>query len=347
MLDRMGYNFSLKIAGKHITLQKYNQVHSFNFTDKPKTAVLKIVKGSSTRQKDNFIKSITRARKRLFDLIACNVNQVPDYYGIIQRPKFWTLTFAENITDLQEANSEFTKFNKRLSYYLYGESRNVLKYVCVPEFQKRGAVHFHVLYFNLPYIKQDEFQEIWGNGFTFVESVSEKDEIEDFAKYISKYINKENSKGEDNFSLYLDKDLLNQKRYFSSRGLIKPSVYKLNIDKQVYQEIIAQMSEFHTNNYEVENEFVGKIEINNYEVQDKEILNKLQEFVLVTYKNMKGFYDKKVIINPIKKKKTYYDFESLNKADRLRNKALAVHYGYPNGFVMSDAIKQVQALGLA
>ena len=51
-----------------------------------------------------------------------------------------TLTFRENVTDIQEAWAVF-KYFSRLMRWRFKER---WFYVCVPEYQKRGAVHFHL-----------------------------------------------------------------------------------------------------------------------------------------------------------------------------------------------------------
>jgi hypothetical protein len=51
-----------------------------------------------------------------------------------------TLTFRANVTELDEAHRVFNYFNKLMKKQ-FGES---WRYVCVPEYQKRGAVHFHI-----------------------------------------------------------------------------------------------------------------------------------------------------------------------------------------------------------
>ncbi|WP_432664199.1 hypothetical protein R9X47_27165 [Wukongibacter baidiensis] len=294
MLNQMSYNLEIKIAGKHVTLKRLSKNKYFNY--QVKNAPSPSSKGKGEHTKENFLKSIIRARKRVFDIIASNVNTIPDLHGEIQRPKFWTLTFAENVTDLEEANEEFTKFNKRLSWYLYGVRKNVLKYICIPEFQKRGAVHFHILYFNLPYVEQKKFQQIWGKGFTFVKGVSQKEDIMDFASYVAKYINKENSKGEDNYSIYLEKDMLNRKRYFCSRGLNKPEIYKLDIDSKLYESVLALLSDFHAFNGSYENEFIGNVDINTYEIEDSNVKRNIISFVNALFRDMKEVYNKQVNI---------------------------------------------------
>ncbi|WP_432663183.1 hypothetical protein R9X47_21720 [Wukongibacter baidiensis] len=294
MLNQMSYNLEIKIAGKHVTLKRLSKDKYFNY--QVKNAPSPASKGQSEHTRENFLKSILRARKRVFDIIACNVNTIPDLHGEIQRPKFWTLTFAENVTDMETANEEFTKFNKRLSWYLYGVRKNVLKYICIPEFQKRGAIHFHILYFNLPYIKQDKFQKIWGKGFTFVKGVSKKEDIMDFASYVAKYINKENSKGEDNYSIYLDKDMLNKKRYFCSRGLNKPEIYKLDIDNELYKSILAMLKDFHSFNGSYAHEFIGSVDIDAYEIEDIRVKESIVSVVNTVFSIMKGAYDRQVKI---------------------------------------------------
>ena len=269
-------------------------------------------RGESERSRENFNKSVARARNKIFDIISCNINAIPDHEGNLQLPKFLTLTFAKNITDLKTANAEFTKFNKRLSYNLYKVNRNVLKYICIPEFQKRGAVHFHVLYFNLPYVKNEKMQEIWGHGYTFIEGISKKQNIKDFAKYVCKYISKENSKGEDNYQIYLEKEMLNSKRYFTSRGLLKPEEYKLDVDEEIYNSFLTFLEEYHIEKHEIENEFVGKIEINSYEVNKKNTLESIKNAVNSIFDAMKFTFGKKVRLSNFKDFRSCFYYISQN-----------------------------------
>ncbi|MBB6218165.1 hypothetical protein HNQ80_004305 [Anaerosolibacter carboniphilus] len=333
MIHSMSYNFEIKIAGKHVALKRYSKEFQYNYAVDKAPAPTK--KGGSKNLRENFTRSIMRARKRVFDIIACNVDVIPDYHGQMQRPKFLTLTFKENMQDLSLANEQFTLFNKRLSYYLYGIKRNVLKYICIPEFQKRGAVHFHILYFNLPYVDFNKLGEIWGNGYIFIEGVQQKDEIEDFAKYVCKYINKENSKGEDNFDLYVEKDLLNQKRYFISRGLRKPSVYKLNIDKELYTAFLAMLKDFHASNHEYSNEYVGNVELNTYEVEEKKTVENLNNAINSMVQMMLDLYHTHVKIKWKHVKQRFMNAEHYFKSKELSEK---IFYKFMErmGFIRAD-----------
>jgi len=58
----------------------------------------------------------------------------------IEADHLWTYTFRDNVTDLKVAFKVFSRYIKYIQRHYNGE----FKYVCVPELQERGAVHFHM-----------------------------------------------------------------------------------------------------------------------------------------------------------------------------------------------------------
>ena len=126
-----------------------------------------------------------------------------------------TLTYADNFTDLTGAYRHTTAFNQSLRYR-YGKA---FSYVFVPEFQKRGAVHFHALYWRLPeelFHSEREartLSKLWGHGFVFLKQT---DGNERLAFYLAKYFTK----------AFLDPRLKNQKSYVASRNVKRPIVQK-------------------------------------------------------------------------------------------------------------------------
>jgi len=144
--------------------------------------------------------SVNRTRTTLFQLIEGNLGQ----HGVYP-PVFVTLTFKENLKDLTLANYEFKKYIKRFRYFLSHD----LKYVCVPEFQKRGAVHFHMVFFNLPFVSFEDLENIWGHGMTNIQSVRE---VRSMGAYLTKYFSKSAN----------DPRMYGRRAYFTSRGLIRP-----------------------------------------------------------------------------------------------------------------------------
>jgi len=127
------------------------------------------------------------------------------------------------MTDIQECNIIFKNFIKRLKYNYNIQN---LKYLAVIEFQQRGAVHYHVL-LNIPYIPHKELQELWGNGFVFINAIEHVDNI---GAYILKYITKDNN----------DKRLMGQKAYLTSRNLIKPEEV-LNHDLKEFYKLESKI----------------------------------------------------------------------------------------------------------
>lgn len=159
--------------------------------------------------------SMLRAKRTLTRLINSNIHQYINAKGRPYPPIFLTLTFAEDIRNQKDGNKLFTQFIKNLNYYLFKEKKNLLKYSVVIEFQdknREGVIHYHVIFYNLPYIKKEKLDKIWGKGSPNIKEIKK-------AKSISRYVTKYMAKNFD------DARLDKHKRYFSSRGLIKPSVY--------------------------------------------------------------------------------------------------------------------------
>lgn len=126
--------------------------------------------------------------------------------------KLLTLTFRENITSVDEAWKKFKYFIK-LMRWRYRE----FKYVAVPEYQKRGAVHFHLAVRG--YYDFNTVRRLWlraagdsGGNVDFTSPRTKGGKIvknpSRISAYISKYISKE------------DNAAFNRRRY-SSGGEIK------------------------------------------------------------------------------------------------------------------------------
>lgn len=133
---------------------------------------------------------------------------------------FITLTYEENMTDVKKANKDFR--------YFIDKVRRVKKdfmYLCITEFQKRGAVHYHLLTninindTTLIYAQEDnpKFKHIkyWNKGFTSIEIL--KGDPKKVVGYISKYMTKD-----------IDNRLFSKHRYFYSQNLCKPVINLIN-----------------------------------------------------------------------------------------------------------------------
>lgn len=204
--------------------------------------------GKEKNRKD----SVRRARQEVRRIVNANVGA----YGEQLTAKFITLTFGDNVTDLDKANYELKKFIQRLNYLVYGTKVANLRYTAVPEFQKRGAVHYHVVIYNLPYIKADVIEKVWGNGFIKINKI---DDVDNVGAYICKYMVKDLD----------DERLRGRKCYFNSRGLFKPVV----IEDEKKTETIKQSlpDELMTVSKQYENEHLGKISYRQYNLKSEKM----------------------------------------------------------------------------
>ncbi|WP_456300741.1 rolling circle replication-associated protein [Vallitalea okinawensis] len=187
-----------------------------------------------------------------------------------------TLTFDDNkvngkfdITDVQQCNDQFRKFIMRFNYQVRKEDENYkLRYVAVMEFQdenNRGAIHYHCIFFNMPFIKWDVFKDkIWKLGGVWLDCIGKKDGL---------YINKDRedmtaqntSDRLKNVGAYITKTmqymlkeenivrLAGEKSYLCSKGLDKPIIMTNNCNKYGWMddeiEFMVGKSLEKTNNY--------------------------------------------------------------------------------------------------
>lgn len=192
---------------------------------------------------------------------------------------FITLTFEDNIQDHTYANNEFNKFKKRLSRQAI--KLNIeLEYIAVIEYQKRGAIHYHMLtnfpkeliIGNTDNKKNEYFQNrYWKNGFVKIMDING---IDNLGAYLVKYLIKD-----------IDAPIqANKKRYLKSNNLKKSTImksYDLPIDYnnreleegEIEVSPIELVKELDNNNLvytsSYENEFWGKIVYREYNLNRK------------------------------------------------------------------------------
>lgn len=80
--------------------------------------------------------SLSRTRNAIYDYA---YNQYSEWCSFI------TLTFKNNVTDIESANKIFNKWCVKYRRHLKDYQNIDFKYLGVPEFQKNGRVHYHLL----------------------------------------------------------------------------------------------------------------------------------------------------------------------------------------------------------
>ena len=103
--------------------------------------------------------SLKQSMKKLRDIINTNCTN-------LRKCKFLTLTYRENMQDVQKLYRDVKNFHKRLRYFL----KNIkFEYISVIEPQGRGSFHIHeILIFakSAVFVPNDKIEQLWGNGFT-------------------------------------------------------------------------------------------------------------------------------------------------------------------------------------
>lgn len=149
---------------------------------------------------DNVKRSRSRKKKDIRRLVNSNCTKKNRFFC-----SFFTCTYKENEQDEYKAREDFNKFIKRLQYnypgkYYSGKNGvqrflDFTRYIWCIERQmlnNRGAIHFHVVFFDCPYLHFSKFQELWGLGTIDVHQLN-------FAKNTGAYICKYFEETDDSF----------------------------------------------------------------------------------------------------------------------------------------------------
>jgi len=196
-------NFKLTKVGRRLKLKRYNRLHAKSFihagrSRRPRQGL----DTPRTRRGDN----MHRAKMNLVDIARCNYTN---------NTRFVTLTFKDTVLDRDFALKLFEKMIPVLTYAL---CRSTIDYAYVMERQKErglkegnaGTWHFHILFFNIPYFKNETFSALfWPHGFVKIKKL---DNPEYTAFYFAKYFTKDMA------------DLNNVRAYSCSRYLRRPEV---------------------------------------------------------------------------------------------------------------------------
>lgn len=199
----------VKIVQSGETLEVYEYMKKLN-VDRQKRNYsrnkrkAKTANGYGTLTKYRSRRSIQRARQSFFRLVSANLSQDT-------LPTFATFTFYESISiDIAyRCLNDFFKEVRRL----YSDVR----YIAVPEWQKRGTIHFHALVWGLPAndVKRERrtrnYQRLWARGYLDFRIADNRSQA--IAGYMVKYL----VKGLE------DSRLANQRAFSASRNIERPS----------------------------------------------------------------------------------------------------------------------------
>lgn len=186
-----GWSWSFRIHDNGMPSEtKYKQ--SLKMTFQGKFVQAKFInqnKQPPKRGKRSFITDFSNgSRGRLFDLF--------NKFEVKHAATFITLTYPDCSRTASEAKHNLRAFFKRIERNM---PKAKLAGVWRMEFQERSAIHFHIVFFECPYIPKEKIQALWGEitgskrPFTRIERIFSHKKI---INYIAKYVGKVNPLGD-------------------------------------------------------------------------------------------------------------------------------------------------------
>lgn len=201
---------------------------------------------------------------------------------------FITLTFAENLENVEIANQKFNNFTSMMKRVFPD-----FKYLGVIEFQKRGAVHYHLLT-NLivgselcPLQKGEKNKydvKFWNYGYSSAKDLRKTDDNFNVALYITKYLTKD-----------LDKRLFGRKKILKSNNLLKPIEIELSKNEPLYNSALDYLN------------------IHDYSIMEKDITPTNKYAIPTNIKSCKNISENDVeVIKQIYEKESEVDIDESN-----------------------------------
>ena len=235
--NRKKFNVKMIKCGNYYKLFFVNDYETYSdsmyektyIVDKPYGDFKEVTESTAPKLKEISKNNLYRTRNALTNLIKTNESEFKT---------FITFTFdsqktAIDINDIVECNKKFNIWKTYIKR-LFPD----LKYIAVPEFQKRGAVHYHLLT-NIPYDSDllTTERKIWSQkkkdfvygkdvkGWSYGINMAIDLYGSNVIGYLTKYLQKD-----------VDDRLFGQRKYFHSRNLKQPETYYFDLDDLRYRE---------------------------------------------------------------------------------------------------------------
>lgn len=230
------YDYKIIVSGRQVETYEYlDKPVICNYLQKPSflRSFRHVFKGHLIEEPKIAQSSLNRTRQSIRRIVNSNP----------QLEKFITLTHNTQEENLTKSNYQFNLFVQRMMYKFKD-----FQYLAVPEFQKNGRVHYHMLS-NIRYTPSKDIEQVWGRGFIKINRI---DRVSNVGAYVCKYMNKDTC----------DKRLFNQHKFLNSTNLKNPIVLTgfrgLQYFNNNFKDLIAENSKV------FENKYLGSIQYNSY-----------------------------------------------------------------------------------
>lgn len=197
------------------------------------------------------------------------IRKVYHNFGSLKELSFLTLTYAVNERNVKKTKRDLAKFFKALKYELLEVENRELKYVYTYEYQRRGAVHFHIL---MDYYFKNKFiLGKWKHGLNKNLRVKENTQ-EHVAKYCSKFIQ----------ANYVSKEFVNVKALNQFDLNLKSYQFSYSCKNPVVRKFLSVISIKDIIDRAVKAEFIKFMKHSISEFKSR-ILGSIYDFKLVNY----------------------------------------------------------------
>ena len=251
------------VSGTHVERYKYTNAFYFGSREANTTTQQREEESAEDRERRLEIsrkQNAYRCQANFVRIVKANQNRHPNTKGKYFHT-FVTLTYRDNETDVAKAQRDFAKFIQRLNYKQLKAKKTELKYIGVIEFQERGAIHFHVLFFNLERIdnttRAKHLDKLWGHGDANIKGIQS---IERSSKYMAKYLVKS----------FMDKRLYRKKKFFCASNMYRPhTIINESAIKIIHERVLDH--HVHIKSYSYHSAFLGEVFVYLYEIPHKEL----------------------------------------------------------------------------
>lgn len=240
-------------SGK-ITIRKYNTPIFLKVSEN--NSGKRSSSDNNTEEKNISERSLSRTRRLLIDTIENNEECFTT---------FITLTFKNNEMNINKAYGELRKFLRRLKQQQKKENKP-LYYVAVPELQKRGAIHFHIIcnvevgsvsipkrekkkiksegkfrsiqYYDLPHWFITNNGEKESIGFSTAFPINKQFETFQIGLYMAKYLTKD-----------LNDFFFGHQKILKSQNLEKPTEFKAKTTDKLVSDMERRLKDYLVSEY--------------------------------------------------------------------------------------------------
>lgn len=210
-VKKMGSKYNIcwcEHRNNRISIRKIDKDHYVNLSTG------EVLKSNHIENRFQNKSQIAQSLKRLRDIINTNVVD-------LKKCRWITLTYKENMKDVKQLYYDVDKFIKRFRYR-YGN----IEYINVCEPQSRGAWHCHIIIIfpnEAPFIPNEELSEIWGLGFTKIQSLYGN--ISNIGAYFTSYIGDISLEEATNLGIKYDEEELKKVTHIGGKKLKTPKYF--------------------------------------------------------------------------------------------------------------------------